>query len=73
MGSFLEFDLFGVECSYYQLNEMFSMPSDAQRIDTLVRLVDQGYENKIVVSHDIHTKHRLVRLNPQFCVRSLNK
>ena len=60
MGSYLELDLFGTECSYYQLNEAFCMPSDGQRIERIRQLVHEGYQDKIVISHDIHTKHRLV-------------
>lgn len=36
------------------------MPSDAQRMDRIVRLVNEGFEDRITMSHDIHTKHRLV-------------
>lgn len=60
MGSYLEFDLFGIECSHYQLNRQFDMPSDAQRISRLYELIAEGYEDKILISQDIHTKHRLV-------------
>ena len=60
MGSYLEFDLFGVECSHYQLNGQVDMPSDAQRINRLYQLIVEGYEDKLLISHDIHTKHRLV-------------
>jgi phosphotriesterase-related protein len=60
MGSYLEFDLFGVECSHYQLNRKVDMPSDAQRINYLYQLIGEGYEDKLLISHDIHTKHRLV-------------
>ena len=37
------------------------MPSDAQRVHRIRGLVEEGYEDRLVVSHDIHTKHRLVR------------
>lgn len=37
------------------------MPSDAQRIEKIKLLIDQGYEDKIVIAHDIHTKHRLMK------------
>lgn len=62
LGSFLEFDLFGIECSHYQLNREVDMPSDAQRIHRLHQLIEEGYEDKLMISHDIHTKHRLVSL-----------
>lgn len=53
--------MFGTECSFYQLNKEFDMPSDAQRMNHIIRLVHEGYEEKILISQDIHTKHRLVR------------
>jgi len=75
----MEFDLFGVEVSHYQLNEHIDMPSDAQRIGChlsrrcdlsnqmtydhvteawLSLLASKGYLSKLLISHDIHTKHR---------------
>lgn len=60
LGSYMEFDLFGTEVSCYQLNEAVDIPSDAQRIQTIKSLLSEGYEDKIVISHDIHTKHKLV-------------
>lgn len=59
LGSFCQLDMFGTECSYYQLNSKFDMPSDAQRVDIIASLISEGREDKILVSHDIHTKHRL--------------
>lgn len=61
LGTFNEFDLFGIETSHYQFSESIDMPSDAQRIQKIKLLVDGGYEDKILISHDIHTKHRLKR------------
>ncbi|XP_028174628.1 phosphotriesterase-related protein [Ostrinia furnacalis] len=60
LGVYCQFDLFGVEVSYYQLNVDTDMPSDAQRIDLIKTLVDEGKEDRVLMSHDIHTKHRLV-------------
>lgn len=60
MGSYLEFDLFGTECSHYQLDLKTDMPSDAQRVKYVQQLIVEGYEKKLLISHDIHTKHRLV-------------
>ena len=59
-GCYLEWDLFGNEGSYYPLAEI-DMPSDAQRLDFIRRAVDAGYSDRIVMGHDIFTKHRLVR------------
>ena len=59
-GCYLEWDLFGNESSYYPLSDI-SMPSDAQRIDVISKMVAEGYGERIVVAHDVCTKHRLVR------------
>ncbi|BFZ00056.1 hypothetical protein BsWGS_03095 [Bradybaena similaris] len=61
LGAYMEFDLFGTEVSYYQLNEAVDLPSDAQRIQTIKSLLGEGYEDKLVISHDIHTKHKLMK------------
>jgi phosphotriesterase-related protein len=58
-GCFLEFDLFGHESSYYPLTAR-DMPSDAQRLDVIGSLIDQGFLSQILISQDICTKHRLV-------------
>lgn len=60
LGTYIQYDLFGVECSYYQLNSSVDMPSDGVRIKNFVKLIEAGLENKLLMSHDIHTKHRLV-------------
>lgn len=72
LGVYCQFDLFGTECSLYQLNMRFDMPSDAQRMDMIVFLTNEGYENRILMSHDIHTKHRLVKHKyiPNTCQQS---
>ncbi|XP_075684855.1 N-acetyltaurine hydrolase [Rhinoderma darwinii] len=61
LGSYLEFDLFGTEMLNYQFNTAVDMPSDNDRIRTVRSLINEGYDEKIVVSHDIHTKNRLVK------------
>ncbi|XP_043197477.1 phosphotriesterase-related protein-like [Amphibalanus amphitrite] len=61
IGSYLEFDLFGIETSHYTLAPHVDMPSDAQRIQRIKHLVEDGYEDRVVISHDIHTKHRLTK------------
>ena len=58
-GCYLEYDLFGNESSYYPLSDI-DMPSDAQRMDIIRRLIAEGYGKKIVVAQDICNKHRLV-------------
>ena len=59
-GCYLEWDLFGNEGSHYP-NAEIDMPSDAQRLDFIRRAVDAGHGDRIVMGHDIFTKHRLVR------------
>ena len=59
LGSYCEYDLFGVEVSHYQ-NADTDMPSDAQRIQYIKQLIADGRQDKIVIAQDIHTKHRLV-------------
>lgn len=61
LGSYLEYDLFGVEMLNYPYNLEVDMPSDSQRVQALSLLVKEGYEDKIVVAHDIHTKNRLTK------------
>ena len=56
-GSYLEFDLFGWETSNYPLSDL-DMPSDSQRIGFVRGLIDAGYAGRIVLAHDICTKHR---------------
>ncbi|KAG5684564.1 hypothetical protein PVAND_013789 [Polypedilum vanderplanki] len=59
IGCFCQMDLFGTEVSWYQLNPNADMPSDAQRVERLKMLVDEEKTERILMSHDIHTKHRL--------------
>ncbi|XP_041359471.1 phosphotriesterase-related protein-like isoform X2 [Gigantopelta aegis] len=61
LGCYCEYDLFGIETSHYQIIASVDMPSDAQRIHKIKLLIDEGYLDKITISHDIHTKHRLMK------------
>lgn len=61
LGSYLEYDLFGTEMLNYPYNLDVDMPSDSQRVKALAFLVKEGYEDKIVIAHDIHTKNRLTK------------
>ena len=58
-GCYMEWDLFGNEGSYYPQADT-GMPSDAQRLDVIQRIVGEGYGDRVVMAHDIFTKHRLV-------------
>lgn len=59
-GTICELDLFGNETSYYELSDNFDMPSDAVRIQLVKDLVQEGHADSITISHDLHTKSRLV-------------
>jgi phosphotriesterase-related protein len=58
-GVVIEFDLFGMETSYYKLNESIDMPNDAQRLRMLRGLVERGHLDQIAISHDICFQTRL--------------
>lgn len=60
-GTYLEYDLFGIEISYYQFGPKIDFPSDAQRMDKVSLLISQGYGERLLFAHDIHTSHRLTK------------
>ena len=60
-GATIEFDLFGIEQSYYPLNEAIDMPNDATRLKLIRALIERGHLPRVVVSHDICTLTRLAR------------
>ena len=59
-GTYLEYDLFGWETSYYPLGPI-DMMSDAQRIGYIKLLVDAGCADRIVLAHDVFAKSRLTK------------
>lgn len=58
---YLEYDVFGTDSNYYPVGSEIDMPSDAQRMDFIERLISDGYGDKVVVAHDICTKDRTTR------------
>ena len=60
LGCINEFDMFGLECSWYQPNPALDIPNDGQRVRAVKLLLDEGYGENILIAQDIHTKHRLV-------------
>ena len=62
-GCSVAFDCFGLETSYYPVPGVSNvvMPSDAQRLDLIRGLIDAGHGDRVLVSHDVCTKHRLAR------------
>ena len=59
-GCYLEFDMFGLESAYYPFGSM-DLPNDGKRIDFITGLIDEGYLEKLLISHDIAFKHALTR------------
>lgn len=60
-GCWLEFDCFGLESSYYPFDPRLATLSDAQRLELVRGLTDAGLGDRILLAHDICTKHRLTR------------
>jgi phosphotriesterase-related protein len=59
-GCYLEFDLFGLESSYYPVGDI-DMPNDAMRVNVIAALAERGHLDQVLVSLDIDTRARLVR------------
>ena len=58
-GVFLNLDLWGHDSPYYPLAPETHMLGDHERIDMINFLIQNDFENKILLAHDICTKHRL--------------
>jgi phosphotriesterase-related protein len=60
-GIWLEYDLFGLENSYYPYQPSFDMPNDGGRMAHVLALIDAGHRDQLLLSHDIAYKTSLVR------------
>jgi phosphotriesterase-related protein len=60
-GVCLEYDLFGLETSYYPYNPDFDMPNDGERMRQILFLIERGHLGQILMSHDIAYKHCLTK------------
>ncbi|WP_218023900.1 phosphotriesterase family protein [Gluconacetobacter liquefaciens] len=60
-GCILEFDLFGWENACYWPNLDIDLPNDADRLRLVKALLERGYGDQILLSHDICVKSRLLR------------
>jgi len=58
-GCVLEFDLFGLETTYYPSSEVVDMPNDGARLASIRRLIGRGHLEQVVISHDICYRTRL--------------
>ena len=59
-GCNIEYDFFGWEVSYFSYSP-YDMANDAQRLNSLKLLVDNGYGERVLMAHDMFGKHRLVK------------
>jgi len=59
-GCCIEYDLWGWEGHFpsYFTADILDIPNDTQRIYEIRQLIDEGYLNQILISHDICTKSR---------------
>jgi len=60
-GIWLEYDLFGLETSYYPYNPSFDMPNDGGRMAHVLALIEAGHRDQVLMSHDIAYKTSLVK------------
>lgn len=60
LGCYLAFDLFGRESSHEHPSGG-RFPNDGGRVASIMRLIDMGHLDRIVISHDICFKTRLLR------------
>ena len=60
-GIWLEYDLFGMENSYYPYQPSFDMPNDGGRMAHVLALIDAGHRDQILMSHDIAYKTSLAK------------
>src|SRR5262249_22188152 len=60
-GIWLEYDLFGLETSYYPYNPSFDLPNDGGRMAHVLALIEAGHHDQILMSHDIAYKTALVK------------
>jgi phosphotriesterase-related protein len=60
-GIWLEYDLFGMENSYYPYNPSFDMPNDGGRMAHVLALIEAGHGDRVLMSHDIAYKTSLTK------------
>ncbi len=60
-GCYFEWDLFGSEGAHYRLNPNIDHPNDATKLADIAWLISEGYGERIVIAHDICSRHRLLK------------
>ncbi len=58
-GAYVNFDLFGHESSYYPFAADTYMPADHERIEMVSYVMGLGKLDRVLLAHDICSKHRL--------------
>jgi phosphotriesterase-related protein len=58
-GAYLEYDMIGMD--YYFADQDAQCPSDEENASAIKKLVDAGYTEKLLLSHDVFLKMMLVR------------
>ena len=59
-GCYIGLDLFGLEKSFTSIYPNTSIPNDGRRMDIIEYLINNGFEEKILISQNISTKDRLL-------------
>ena len=58
-GAYVEYDTFGSEC--YFDGDGSAEPSDRERVDCLIELLDAGFGDRLLISQDVCTKVQLLK------------
>ncbi|MEK1896544.1 MAG: phosphotriesterase [Rhizobium sp.] len=58
-GAFLEYDMIGMD--FFYADQQVQCPSDEEAARAIVKLVEQGYIDRILLSHDVFLKMMLTR------------
>ncbi|MYF79146.1 MAG: aryldialkylphosphatase, partial [Chloroflexi bacterium] len=58
-GAFMNWDLWGMESTYYPMRADTYMASDQHRIEQIEYMIANGNANQVLLAHDICAKHRL--------------
>ncbi|XP_022090354.1 phosphotriesterase-related protein-like [Acanthaster planci] len=61
LGTLLEFDFFGTEVAHCQYHPEIDSMNDGQRIQMIKSLVEEGMEDRVVISHDFHGRHQMMK------------
>lgn len=60
LGVYIQYDLFGLDGSSLLLLHPVKFLSDSERVESILQLVNEGLTNQLLMSTDIHSRHRLV-------------